>query len=120
MKKSKLIELLAAMPGDPDVLFYNGFVDDWQDFVLEEADLVKYKPSYTKRMVVLDGFLKRGEPYPDEETIKALMKDVKGPRETWGFNDYATKETHTMKSVVLICGKRKGVTSYDRLGCMEY
>lgn len=31
MKKNKLIELLENIPGNPDVVFWNGYVEDWQN-----------------------------------------------------------------------------------------
>jgi len=37
MKKSKLIEMLNSLPGDPDVLLWNGWVDDWQDLSLVQG-----------------------------------------------------------------------------------
>lgn len=31
MRKDKLIELLNSIPGNPDILLWNGYVEDWMD-----------------------------------------------------------------------------------------
>ncbi len=48
MKKSKLLELINSIEGDPDILLWNGYVEDWSEeraFLdisgLVKADLVK-------------------------------------------------------------------------------
>lgn len=43
MKKSELINLLNTIEGDPDVLLWNGFVQDWQEVTItKKVYLVKY------------------------------------------------------------------------------
>ena len=44
MKKSKLIELLNGIEGDPDVMIWNGYADDFNPIAAVEQDIL-YKES---------------------------------------------------------------------------
>jgi hypothetical protein len=53
MKKAQLIEILNKIEGNPDILFYNGYVDDYMDLDkdLVKIRLVKQTFKYWKRCV---------------------------------------------------------------------
>jgi hypothetical protein len=126
MKKSKLIELLNALPGDPDVLLWNGMVGDWMDIgKLVQSDLVK---------MTLESYLKacRYEACQDagnwevqlsEEEISELTKRHRAFQ--YESNNYVTEEDikqkrYMSKKVVFIDAKPRGVSTFDRLGTIEY
>lgn len=120
MKKSDLIKLLEEIPDDTEILFYNGFVEDWHEIEIEKSELCKPKEDIHKRLVVLEKYFNAKVEYPDEETIQEQMKSVADFEFDWEFNGYATEDTHEFKEVFLICGKERGKDSFDRLGTMCY
>ena len=43
MRKNKLIDILNQIDGNPDILLYNGFVDDFMDFNIRTEPYVLVK-----------------------------------------------------------------------------
>lgn len=68
MKKSNLIEILQTIPGDPEIKFWNGFVQDWMDIddQIIPVELTKTKLSwYTKAVAYEQSYRKTGVPCLD-------------------------------------------------------
>ena len=69
MRKSKLIELLQAMPGDPEVLIWNGLVEDWMKVAgVSQERLISYKNGHSEWMV---------NDWMPEEKVKVMCKTKK-------------------------------------------
>lgn len=128
MKKDKLIKLLEALPGNPDIVLWNGMVGDWMDVApaLVEASLVKMSFEAYVRHVEFEHKRDRNDfdfklsPEQIEELKKSYRKHYQ-----WECNEFVTAKdvkngTYTKKRVWYINAKRRGVSTWDRLGDIEY
>jgi hypothetical protein len=128
MKKSKLIAMLNALPGDPDIKLWNGMVGDWMEISpkLVEQDLVKETLTHWLEMCRLAECRDRNDwsyQMPAEK-VERLTKNYSNVH-SWDINDYVTQEDiqtkrYNVKKVLLMQPKKKGVKTWDRQGTMEY
>lgn len=126
MKKSKLLGLINSIEGDPDILLWNGYVEDWMNISgLVKADLVKSSfKEYCNRVK----FEKRRDLRNwDYELSEADIKDCRKRHRKipWEFNEWVTQEDidkgyYNVKPVVLISAKSRGIDSWDRIGNISY
>jgi hypothetical protein len=128
MKKSKLIEMLNALPGDPDIKLWNGMVGDWMDIdpKLIEQDLVKETLVHWLEMCRLQECRERKdwEYQMPAEKVERLTKNYSNVH-SWDINDYVTPEDikakrYNVKKVLLMQPKKKGVKTWDRVGSISY
>lgn len=126
MKKSKLIEMLSAIEGDPDILLWNGLVGDWMDIdKVVESELVKMTLEYYLEMCRLETCHDlRDWTYqmPPDEVKELTARYKKFQYET---NRYVTLEDinekrYKRKRVMYIDAKLRGVKTFDRVGDIEY
>lgn len=127
MKKSKLLELLAHIPDNGDVYLWNGFVGDWVDIgEVVESTLVKMTQESMRELCRMEECVKAKDwalQHSEEELAeidKAYKQNYK-----WEFNQYVTVEDiksgrYKQKKIFLIDAKKKGESSWDRLGSFEY
>lgn len=129
MKKSKLIELLNTIEGDPEIKLWNGYVDDYMDIgELVRTDLVKMDLPYFIETIRLDDCRKVGgepktfqlSPSEDQYARKCYKK-----HHNWEFNQYVTEDDikakrYKRKKVVILNAKLRGVNTFDRIGGMSY
>lgn len=128
MKKSKLIELLNRLEGDPEIKLWNGMVGDWMDIApkLVPSDLVKQTRAHWLEMCRLQECRDRQDwdyQLPDEE-VAQLKKDYNKVN-TWDLNPYVTLEDvkegrYSVKTIYLLNTKTRGVKTFDRLGNIDY
>ena len=60
MRKDKLIKLLQDIPGNPDVVIWNGLVGDWMDVgELVPTQLVKESREFVSNALLAEDGLKR-------------------------------------------------------------
>lgn len=128
MKKSKLIELLNSIPGDPEVKLWNGLVGDWVDIENKayQLDLVRQTEQHYIERVRIDECIARKDweyQLPEEyvSKLKAGYKKVC----VWEQNDFVTREDikekrYAVKTVYAIQAKNKGVSTWDRAGNISY
>ncbi len=118
MKKSKLIELLKSIPGDPEIKIWNGMVKDWMNISPEISKLQEVKPSF-------DAFQRnvKGSPInhslSDEEMQKAYRK------QEWSINDFVDdvsikKGLWKRRWLFVLEAKLRGKSVSDRLGKINY
>jgi hypothetical protein len=128
MKKSQLIELLNAIPGNPDIKLWNGMVGDWMDVDKElvPATLVKQTfQNYVERVRLQRCHeLKNWDIQFDAEEIAELRQSYK-QYIGWECNQFVDEDDvkekrYSQKNIVYINAKRRGVSTFDRLGNMEY
>lgn len=129
MKLSKLIQVLQNaqdMGGDVDVLLWNGMVGDWMDIDITPSDLVKMtEKSYLE--VNLHERQREERNWDYEFTPEELADLKKMYRKVckWEANQFVTQEDikdgrYKSKKVLYVDGKRRGVSTFDRLGTIEY
>ena len=129
MKKNKLIELLQKIEGNPEVKLWNGMVGDWMDIKIVENELVKECKDFV-RFRFEASWKQKNETWeipPDvqEQLDKKIDKAYKNGE--WDFaNPFVSFEDEkrwygkNRKKILLIDGKKRGKTTFDRLGNMSY
>ena len=128
MKKSKLIEMLNRLEGDPEIKLWNGMVGDWMDIDRElvPSDLVKQTLEHWLEMCRIDDCRDRRDwdyQLPAEEVVR-LKKDYNRVN-TWELNPFVTLEDvkekrYKLKNIYILNAKTKGVKAFDRLGDIDY
>lgn len=128
MKKSKLIELLNKLEGDPDIKLWNGMVGDWMEISPElvPQDLVKQNLDHWLEMCRLEDCHDRKDwnyQMPKEE-VERLTKNYPKLHQ-WEMNPYITMEDvkekrYKMKKILLLQPKVRGVKTWDRMGDISY
>ena len=127
MRKNDLIKQLQAIKGNPEVALWNGHVGDYMHINnLVPSDLVKITKEYWIESVRLEKCLDRKEweyQLPEQE-VKELERRHKTEIQ-WEMNEYVDEEDiaknrYTKKSVVFIQPKKRGVSTFDRIGGIEY
>lgn len=128
MKKSKLIAMLNALPGDPEIKLWNGFAQDWVDIdtKLVSIDLVRMNLAYWLESCRLQDCLDRMDwdyQMPAEEVAQLTKNYAKVCK--WEDNQYVTQEDidakrYAVKTVQLMQAKVKGENAWSRMGDMEY
>ena len=106
MKKSKLIELLQSIEGDPEIMIYNGFVQDVMHIKPPQIDeLVRMRTTVLKRLLKFEG------------------KEFKGPEE-WRFSTMQLEDKnpdmYEKRKIVVLESRKTGKTTFDRMGTIEY
>ena len=128
MKKDKLIKLLESIQGNPDIVLWNGMVDDWMDISpkLSHDALVKVSFDQYVDRVRYEVYVEKsnGNPHAKEDTIDELRESYR-KHIKWEHNDFVTEEDikekrYLKKSVVFMDAKPRGVDTFDRLGSISY
>lgn len=130
MKKNKLIELLNQIEGNPDILIFNGFVEDYTDFKLhrESHTLVKHSVEFFERHFTAKYYQQHGS-LPNEQTAKQIRSSAQSAAnyESWEFpNVFVTEDDahawygNRRKEVYLLEVKQRGKNTFTRSGDIEY
>ncbi len=130
MRKNKLIDILNQIEGNPDILLYNGFVDDFMDFNISTKPcvLVKHSLEFIHKRLCYT-FHKCNSRLPSEAENQVLLNKAENlsKKEEWEFpNEFVTQDEvgrwygNRMKKVFMIEAKRRNKKSYDRSGSLEY
>ena len=128
VKKTKLIEMLNSIKGNPEIKLWNGLVQDWTDIdtKLVEMTLVRMTESYWLESVRIEhciGSKDWSYQLPEEEVIE-LKKQYKTVCK-WENNPYVTKEDidtkrYSTRIVQIMQSKFKGEQMFDRNGTISY
>lgn len=128
MKKSKLIAMLNALPGNPDIKLWNGMVGDWMEIdpELVEQVLVKQTLEHWLEMCRYQDCRDKNDPdyqMPAEEIAKLTKRYPKVHQ--WEMNPYVTTEDvktkrYRAKNVLIMQSLRRGVKTFDRMGDFSY
>lgn len=128
MKKSKLIEMLNRLEGDPEIKLWNGMAGDWMDIDRElvPSDLVKQSLEHWLEMCRIQDCRERRDwdyQLPAEE-VAQLKKDY-NKINPWELNSFVTLEDvkekrYKLKNIYILNAKTKGVKAFDRLGGIDY
>lgn len=130
MKKSKLIAMLNALPGDPDIKLWNGMVGDWMEIdpKLIEQDLVRMNLDYWIESCRLEGCIDHKNwdyQLPAEEVAELIKQHKSGKVNKWEMNPYVTLEDieakrYSVKPILIMQPKTKGEQIWDRMGSVSY
>lgn len=127
MRKNDLIKLLQDLPGNPEMVLWNGYVSDYMQIDrLVDSNVVKYNYDYFLEMCRLEecNRLKNWEYQLSEEEVADCKRAYRQNHE-WDVNPYVTEEDvkekrYKSKRVVYINAKLRGKTMGDRLGTVSY
>jgi hypothetical protein len=130
MKKSKLIEMLNALDGDPEIKIWNGYVGDFMDLdpTPVPVRLVKMTESYLLEMVRLEQCIDAGA---DRTTFKLSDAEIADTKRCykqyhdWEHNQFVTdedikKKSYKAQTVIMLNPKPRGKNSFDRIGTISY
>ena len=128
MKKSKLIEMLSKIEGDPDILFWNGYVGDHQDIDNQLVDSQLFK--MTLSMYIKSIMYERRQERNDNsyELSEAEIEDIKKSYKKyidWESNQFISpeqlgKHMYKGKKVYMMQTKMRGKRACQRANSMEY
>lgn len=124
MRKNDLIAALQKIKGNPEIMVWNGFVEDFQAISkgLVESKLYKLSFEGYKERVNLQRTLRENLPELPDDELKVLYKQHKiGKYEA--YNYYAPDDedkAYNTKTVYVIEPKLSGKVSFDRLGQVHY
>ena len=124
MRKNELISALQKIKGNPEIMVWNGFVEDFQAISKQLVESKVYKLSFGgyKERVNLERFIRDNLPPLSDDELKVLYKHHKiGQYEAYNYyppddNDKA----YDKKTIYIIEPKATGKTHFDRLGSIEY
>jgi hypothetical protein len=128
MKKNDLIKILVAIEGNPEIVLWNGFVED---VVAIEPKVVTVRLTKMSRDYWFQSVLREEQRDKEDWTFqytehekaaiyKSYNKNVK-----WELNDFVTYEDidsgkYLEKYVKVVQSKIKGIRTFDRQGTMSY
>lgn len=127
MRKTALISLLEAIEGDPDILLWNGAVQDWMD-IKRLTPILLTRPSfkYVEQLNALQSetqIVSVADKKP--EVTKPFTKE--DYERVYTFKYDSSYQTNLIelglveaKEVMLIEAALRGVTTNDRAGSVSY
>ena len=124
MRKNQLIEILKNIKGNPEIMIWNGLVEDVQTIGKEILECKLYKLSFEgyKERVNLQRVYRENLPELSDEELKLLYKKHKvGQYEAYSY--YAPDDNdkaYNKKTVFVLEPKLTGKTHFDRLGTITY
>ena len=127
MKKTKLIKLLQDIPGNPDILLWNGYVQDWVgiDPAVIKGYLVKKTLEYYSESVRIEECIDRKD-WKHQLSEDTKIELAKYHRTfPWEYNEWVTQDSidanhYKGKRVYFLQNKRRGIKTFDRGGGIEY
>ena len=115
MRKNELIKLLQEIPGNPNVVIWNGFVEDYHHPTKPEVvEFRRIKKNFQAVLVNAERMEKGQDPMTEEEYRKY-------PQNDWELPCYSTFPEHedTRKMIVLELKERRKTMS-NRAGTIYY
>jgi hypothetical protein len=131
MKKNKLIELLQAIDGNPDIYLWNGFVGDWVDINpnFTEDYLVKQSIDHKLNCLKME-WCRDNNTFEIPDNVVVSLSEYANKlaaKEKWDFPNRYVEQSEfkkwygkSKKRIILIDAKHKGASYSDRLGSMNY
>lgn len=127
MRKNDLIKLLSDIDGNPEIVLWNGYTQDFMKVDrLVESDLVKMTKLHFLEMLRLEKCVdvKDWSAQLTDEEVKHGLECYRKNYE-WEVNEYVTTDDiqskrYQRKRVVYINAKLRGKTMFDRLGEVRY
>ena len=115
MRKNKLIELLSGMKGNPEIVVWNGHVEDWMSLKeLKETSLVRQSKKKVLHFHNLQRLRDGLEVTEDISRIKPSDWVLDEKR----FEDVEIYDQE--KKVAIFIPETRHKSTFDRMGDMEY
>lgn len=124
VRKNQLIEILKSIKGNPEVMIWNGLVEDMQPIEKEILECKLFKLSFEgyKERVNMQRAHKDNLPELPDDELKLLYKKHKvGQYEV--FNYYPPDDNdkaYNKKTVFVLEPKATGKTHFDRFSTITY
>lgn len=120
MRKNDLIKMLNEIEGNPEVVFWNDLVGDWMH--IDKPKVFKFnrmKRSFKINSINIQRKFRYNLPELTEEEIKNVKCDEFsiGEGNRWNI---LKDENFENKNRIVLQGKLRGISSFDRLGKIEY
>ena len=135
MRKNELIKLLEEIEGNPEVVLWNGFVQDWQhidkDNILHTC-LYKESKEHIEKMLTFEVIRDTGRKPTEEEQneLKSIAANSFLKEYSWHLDDCydpvltdeekKSRYGNNIRKVLVLQPKIKGEEYFDRLGAMSY
>jgi hypothetical protein len=128
MLKSRLIELLNNIEGNPEIKLWNGFVQDWVNISPNISPMVlsRMTKAYWFETVRMEGCIDRKdwEYELSHQDIEELEKQYPTGCK-WEDNQYVSEEDikskrYKQRTVYVIQAKQKKEEYFDRVGSVSY
>lgn len=137
MRRRQLIKMLQGIKGNPEIVIWNGLVDDWMpvgDTPIVRR-MVKQSRQHIRNNCVCRFLMKTGSKLKPGERLAdiALPEDLEQQVEKCYMkqeydlpNEFVTKERFNKwyakrrKRIVILTAKRRNKTTFDRLGSISY
>jgi hypothetical protein len=123
MRKNELIELLQSVEGNPEVMVWNGFVEDFQPLAktLNTAQLQKLTLQGYKERVNWQMRKEGNQPLSDDKISELYKQHRIGKWEFFAYYPPSYEDGHyKSKTVYVLEPKLTGKKYTDRLGSIDY
>lgn len=125
MRKNQLIDYLQSIPGNPEVLLWNPFVSDWHSITPCVTKLTKISKDYFMESCRLERCIDMQDfnyQLTEHEKIQAKQSYDNHCYEHAEFVEKADieRKRYKQKQVVMLQGKPRGISTYDRTGGLKY
>lgn len=125
MRKNDLIAYLQSIKGNPEVLIWNGFVSDWHSIEPCTTKLTKIDKKYFLESCRIKRCIdtKNWEYQLTAEELQRAEKSYSNHE--YEHNVFVGQEDlkekrYKQKQVVMLQGKPRGISTYDRIGGLKY
>lgn len=126
MRKNDLIKMLQELPGNPEVVVWNGYVGDWMHLGKPSVEpLVKTSFKYFCETVRMEECVRK-EDFSLQQTAEEIAELKKIHRKhQYEINPYVStsdikQKRYVQKNVVMLQPTPRGITAYDRIGNISY
>ena len=129
MRKNDLIKHLQALKGNPEILLWNGIVEDWMHVSpkLAESGLVRKTFECYVNDIRIERCIEQNNwdyQIPEEELV-TLRKHYASKKNSWSMGEYVKKKDikekrYKKKRVVFIEPVLRGERYSDRQGSISY
>lgn len=124
MRKNDLIQLLQGMPGNPEVVLWNGFVEDVQPIHKHVVPVKLHKLSfegYKERINIDRQVREAGEPLDDATLCGMYKQHGVGDWELLRYYPPSVGDKwYKTKTVLVLEPKLTGKSTFDRNGRIDY
>jgi len=126
MKKNELIDLLSKIPGNPEVVFWNGLVDDYMHLSpeLKTIELVKHDKEWLRNMLNLERKERGVHDVVSDERLNFVYKTHYSewviPNRYMSESEMSACYGKKRKNLLVINSTLRGKTYRDRVGKIFY
>ena len=119
MRKNDLIKLLNNIEGNPDVVLWNGMVEDYMH--IDKPERIPFRRMSVKRSLKYINYerVKDGKPEMSLNELKECISKGTAARDDYIISD-RNDIYDECKPMIVLQGKSRCKTVYDRIGKISY